>query len=323
MRIRLLWVVLVVALGCRDKKARPDPAAAAPQAAGDSTAGDAAVPVRVPEMVRISLRDAGKEPRASLRYRLSVGDKQTIILRLAFRANNRPRAAAPKTVIMPGIKLVFHIEIVDAELGDRARYRFDLVESALTDVADADPTIVKMAKASLAKAQGLRGSAVVDSRGVIRDGTIEVPTELAPGMKIVIDSIRNSMEQLTTPLPQEDVGVGARWEVRQTLVQGGIAVDQTTTFELVASRNGVLEVNGRLEQDASRQDVALEGAEFAELISLQATGESNSRVSLTRLAPLEFESSVQSESNFEFAKKHGRRRALVSIGTSKTGIRSQ
>ena len=316
-------MVLVALFGCRDKTPRPDPGPPEPTPANKA---DAATSVFVPDLVRIALLDSGAAPREPLRYQLRVGDKQIVTLRLRHKATNRLRAAAPTEMIVPAIKLVFHVEVVEAKRGDSVRYRFDLAESALTDLSGADKRLVKTASAMLKTAQGIRGSAVVDSRGIIRDGTIDIPGTVDPSMRVMVDSIRSSMEQLTVPLPAEPVGIGARWELSQTLVQGGTAVEQSTIFELKKRDTGateIVELVGAIEQIGERQDIPLPGFEYAEMLSLTAKGKSNVTVVAARLAPEKSTTSLRSESQFEFAKKGERRQALVSIGESVIGVSSQ
>ena len=322
MRVGIALAVFATStlLACRDKSPRPEPN---PTPSNTKQAADGSVPIAVPTTVRVGLLDSGEKPRAPLRYRFSIGDKQLVVLRLRYSATNRLRAAAPKKIRFPGIKLVFHVEIVEALRGDRVRYRFDLVEAALTDVGGADKGLVATATEALKRAQGIRGSAVVDSRGIIRDGTIDIPRQLDPSIQIMLDGMRSSMEQLSTPLPEEPVGIGARWELSQTLVQGGTTLDQTTLYELVKNTDGEVELIGTIEQHAERQEVPLAGFDYAELVSLTADGKASMAVNLERLAPVSAKYALKNESRFEFAKKSGRRQALISAGDAEIGVASQ
>ena len=322
LQVRIVPLALSAAIlivGCRDKTPRPDEA---PKASPQPSSDDGAVPA-VPTTLRVALLDSGVQPRSALRYTLSIGDKQTVVLRLRYSATNRVRASAPAALTFPAIKLVFHLEISEALEGDRVRYRFDLGESALTDVSGADKRMVALATDALKQSQGLRGSAVIDSRGIISDGTIDFPAKLDPSMQIMVEAIRGAMEQLAVPLPKETVGLGARWEVSQTIVSGGIALDQTTIYELGKNKTGETELSGTIEQDAQMQEVELAGFETAELLSLEATGSSTATLGLDRLAPRSSSSVITSESRFEFAKKSGRRQALLSVGKTEVGVSSK
>ncbi len=240
---------------------------------------------------------------------------------MSYSAENRVQAAAPQRLKFPGMKMVFQVEVVEA-VGDAVRYQFELIDTGLTDTGGADPTLVKMAGAGLKKAIGLRGSAVVDKLGHIRDGALEIPAGLDPNMRVMMESMKSSMEQLSSPLPAEPLGDGARWELKQTLAQAGVSLEQVTTYALSTTKKGERVLTGEIRQRADRQDVELPGVEKAELIELEATGKSELKLDLGRLAPREGTVEIESKSQLEITVD-GQTRGLISRGSLKLEIASQ
>jgi hypothetical protein len=126
--------------------------------------------------------------------------------------------------------------------------------------------------------------------------------------------MKSSMEQLSSPLPAQSLGVGARWELRQTVAQAGVSLEQTTTFELEEDAKGKRSLRGAIRQMADRQEVDLPNVEKAELVSLTATGTSTIELDLARLAPRTGTIEIESNSEFEITVA-GQTRGLLSKGT--------
>ena len=73
-------------------------------------------------------------------------------------------------------------------------------------------------------------------------------------------STTDQMKVLSIPLPEEELGVGARWEVYQTLVNSGMTMYQKSEFELVAVDGRKVTLKSKLEQTAPPQ--AMESPEL-------------------------------------------------------------
>jgi hypothetical protein len=310
------WLPIAVAIaatGCRDRSSsdKPPPRPSARDAAPARADAADMPPESAP---KITLLDVGAEPRAELRYDLEVGAKEKLTLTMSYSAENRLQAAPPQRLKFPGMRMVFQVEIVETLADDRYRYQFELVDTGLTDTAGADQTLVKMAGAGLKKSVGMRGTAVVDAQGVIREGNLEIPAGLDPSMRVMMESMKSSMEQLSSPLPVKPLGAGARWELRQTLAQAGVSLEQTTTYELVQDAKGKRSLRGAIRQEADRQEVDLPNVEKAELVSLTATGKSELELDLDRLAPRAGFIEIESTSQFEITVQ-GQSRGLISRGT--------
>lgn len=310
------WLGIAVAIaataGCRDRSSSDAPPPKPSRDAAPPRADAADLPAE--SAPKITLLDVGAEPHAELRYALEVGAKEKLTFTMSYSAENRLQAAPPQRLKFPGMRMVFEVEIVEALADDRYRYQFELVDTGLTDTAGADQTLVKMAGAGLKKSVGMRGTAVVDAHGVIREGNLEIPAGLDPSMRVMMESMKSSMEQLSSPLPAEPLGPGARWELRQTLAQAGVSLEQTTTYELVEDNKGKRSLRGAIRQEADRQEVDLPNVEKAELVSLTASGKSELELDLDRLAPRAGTIEIESTSQFEITVQ-GQSRGLISQGT--------
>jgi hypothetical protein len=94
---------------------------------------------------------------------------------------------------------------------------------------------------------GSSGWEVYDSRGVLLDWGIDTP-EAFP------EDLRSQVEQMSaypTVLPQEPVGVGAIWEGAGSFSESGFELGVTELNELLALDGDTLELDTRIELDAS------------------------------------------------------------------------
>jgi hypothetical protein len=70
---------------------------------------------------------------------------------------------------------------------------------------------------------------------------------------MVLDLLKDVFIQLVTPLPEEAVGAGAKWEVKAPVQSHSIKIDQTANYELVSVEGEHLKTKGTSTQQAKNQ----------------------------------------------------------------------
>ena len=100
----------------------------------------------------------------------------------------------------------------------------------------------------------------------------------------MMSKLEQSIEQLSCPLPEEAVGIGAKWRVKTRLVTT-FALDQEAEYELVelVGDRGVLKITVR--QSAKDQVMKLPNGPEARLVRLKSEGGGEMRFDLTRPMP--------------------------------------
>ena len=86
-----------------------------------------------------------------------------------------------------------------------------------------------------------------------RSSNIDTSKVTNPQFKQALESIASSLDNMVTPLPEEAVGVGARWEVRQGLAASGTSMFQKAVFEVVSIDGKVVTLKVTGEQTAPPQ----------------------------------------------------------------------
>jgi hypothetical protein len=159
-----------------------------------------------------------------------------------------------------------------------------LVGTSVKAVAGSDPRVVKVLEQALGQLKGLGGHAVVSDRGINREAKIDLGDKATAETRQVMQGMEQAMQQIGAPLPNEPVGVGARWQYATTIVQQGIKVKQRATYELKAVDGDKLTLAVTIEQRAPKQRVAVPGGEV-DLLELKAGGGGNVEMFLSKLSP--------------------------------------
>lgn len=308
MLTRSLVLLAFVALlpgcqSCSDRRSRP--------ATGD---GGAAIETRRLETVRLQstpgnvttvdlpaprvrsfeLLFAGKAPRQPLRYAAAAGDDA---LTVTLRVDSRELVGNEWTPwgTLPELRygLALRREAADGALVVRG---LDLsvgqpAEAAAEVTAYVQRVTEELSQRYRDQVQGRRATATIDARG-----RIEVLEPVADGQPRPGAHTRHEMLQIlaesVVPLPEEPVGVGARWQVAMLMRRGAGVVDQVATYELVAvdkrGQGETWRIRAEIEQDGEHQAISapeLPSNVSAELMGLVWRAEGELVVSPASLTP--------------------------------------
>lgn len=253
----------------------------APQAA---PAHDHGAPATEPVLV---LRSAGAAPWRALRYRLVPGTRETLVMTMDMAIQTRVPGNPATPVEIPTVTMTMQIAIAATPSENEARYDFVLLDTAVTGKSDTMPEVVEATRVAIEQLEGMTGSALVDDRGLNQVLDMKMPAGMLPQMRQIMDSAARGIDQVSTPLPVEPVGPGARWELRQTIAQSGIRLAQVTLFELVELDGDRGRVRATVTQRAEPQTMTLPGMTegSARLMTLTSRGTNEIQLDLTRLVP--------------------------------------
>ncbi len=274
----------------------PDAAAVAPDAAAvtpDAVTGapDAGTAVHVDASVK--LVEVGAEPRKAMRYAAQVGAEQlanlqmTTELELGATGQKMP-TALPKTRMTIGAK----VTAVDA--AGETHFGLTIAEADLADGAEVGPTRAGEKLAEVIRGmKGLKGDKVASARGVSHQFTLAAPEGSAgimatAALKPVVQGFERAIDQMTVPFPDEPIGVGAKWEVTQKVIEAGMTLDQTTAFEITAVKGAVVSLRFTVTLTAppGKLESTFAGGMVAEVKSLTGSGEGTIEVDLGKVLPV-------------------------------------
>jgi hypothetical protein len=127
----------------------------------------------------------------------------------------------------------------------------------------------------------------MSSRGISQGGDMKLPPGADPQMRQSMDLIKESLSNISLPLPEEAVGSGAKWEVTQALKSQGMTIQQTATYQLASVEGERVIVKGSMVQTAADQKIQNPAIPALKMDVAKMTGEGNANLAfdLSRLLP--------------------------------------
>lgn len=237
---------------------------------------------------QIKLLNAGAEPRTVLRLHPQVGDKQTLALVMKIGMSiEMPGQPAPQNMKLPPLKLDLGLEIKEvAENGDIV-YSANYSELSVVEDASATPEITQVIKAALGDLSSVAAVGTNTHRGISKGLAAHLPAGTNPQMRQMLDQMNDSLGTVSSPLPEEAVGIGAKWETKMPIKSQGMTIEQTVVSELVSLEDNRATLKVSLSQRAANQKIsnpAMPGLKF-DLTKMTGTGQGEITVDLKQLLP--------------------------------------
>lgn len=256
----------------------------------DTDADDA--PLAVGE-ARVVLLDPGAEPRTELR--LDIAASCTELMTVTSVQEISQQIDGEQIPEAGPLGNVMEMETSAAPVGDNYEIRAEIISAVSTP--DTPQLLAANIDLELAALVGVTTYSTLTNRGVQVPGSSRVEGAEALGP---MASIIEALSQAQSPLPEEAVGVGARWETISLLELEGLRLTTIATIELVSIDGTVLELNvtGRQEVDPDSrmqtQGVTGEVTEW-EVVSYGTTV-----VDLATINPISSSVSTEGVQGFDF-----------------------
>lgn len=285
MKQRRAFVMMILAAAIL---ATATPRAQTPAAAQAPPTLEGYPAVGSPAMVK--LIDAGAQPRKALRYAVPATFKGGMEMTMGISMNmNVGGTAVPIT--MPGMKMTADLAVTGVAPNGDTSYTMAFSGVSVDTAGGADPMMVQALQGVQSAIQSIKGSATLTNRGLVKSAKIDMGE--AGQAQQMIGELSTQLENLSTALPEEPVGVGAKWESRVAMKAGGQFSFQKIVAEIVSIDGSTVTLKLTIEQTIPSQsitnpalpagvDVQLEGGKGSgtgtsviHLDSLVPTGESN------------------------------------------------
>lgn len=233
--------------------------------------------------LQTEVMEAGAEPREKLRYQRAPGLTENLVIEfgLASLLETRDGAAASEAPVLALGLTMGAVSRVSEEVW-KYPFAFRVISVKMPEGADAaQADEVARAVAPLA---AVTGEFEVDERGITRRANVVVPPELPPRLVTLLGNIRTSL--VSVPLPEEPVGIGARWKVQRVHQVGRIETTQTVVYTLLERQDRVLRLGVTLQQTAAPQNVAFDKDLIFAVEAYEVSGTGNMLMSLDAIIPL-------------------------------------
>jgi hypothetical protein len=221
---------------------------------------------------KIAVLSTGTGPKRPLRYKIAAGAKERIDMKMEMGVSielpGMGQQSMPAAIINMGVDM--DVTSV-APNGD--------VALTMT-VSSASMEGAGMPGGALDALKGIAASMTIDSRGIVKDLKFDDSKLTDPMMKQMIST--SGLDRLSSPLPEEPMGVGGRWQVTQAVNANGIKLDQVSVFEVTQITDTSATFAMTITQSAPPQTIAPPGMPPGIEASLQGmSGSGSGKMTLT------------------------------------------
>jgi len=237
----------------------------------------------------VELISEGEAPRRALRYDIEAEHTGAMLLTSNFNmrimVNGQDQSPQP----IPGQRMRMSLRAVDVERDGDVRYRA-VIDNAEAAPGDFPPQMMEIITNALEPLEGTTIQGLMSARGLPVNISVEAPENAQPQAMQMLSDVEQIATQIGSPFPTEPVGVGARWRTAQTIAIGAFDIMQTTRYEVLSMDGDIVRLKVDVQQTADDQPIEAPGlppeAE-ARLVSYAGTGQGESVVDLTGMAPIE------------------------------------
>jgi hypothetical protein len=268
---------------------------------------------------RVELLAPGAQPRQELRFQPKVNTKQITTITTNMDAVGSLSGQPMPSIKIPTSVMKLETTITQVDANGDIHSQFSFTDADVMPAPDSPPEMVNALRSALKLLVGLKGTSIVDNRGQIKAGNIELPEASDPITNQLFKQISNSLAQASSPLPQEAIGIGAKWRVASQLNVSGINLSQSTIYELVALKDNVATFNVSLEQQAQSQQLSLPGMPTGATLtlkSLKSQGQGQIVVPLDMAIPARSTISVRSQNEMNVKPANGEEDATLETNIS-------
>jgi hypothetical protein len=248
---------------------------------------------------KTELLQAGTEPRRELKFRPTANSKQTMTMTMGMSMEMIVgETPLPKTPIP---KMVLQIDSRVQRVDPSGDIHCSFGYSDIRAIADKDtsPEVLAAMQKSLKSMVGTKIDLVIGSNGQMKSKNLSLPKNIDPMIKQSLAQLDRSMEQISTPLPVEKIGLGAKWQVNNSIQVAGIKFDRSSTYEVVEIDETGMTVKTTISQSAPPQDLPMPGAakeSKGKITSLVSDGEGKYTIRFDSLLPVSGNSSSNTDS---------------------------
>jgi hypothetical protein len=201
----------------------------------------------------VKLLAPGADPKAVLRYKIPAGFKTSGVISLTMGLSMNMAGMALPAMDLPGMKMMFDLAVTGVTPAGDVTYDLAFTDMTTEAAPGLDPSVAAMIQGSAAAIKQIKGTATISDRGVIRSTTFDVSKMSDPNLKQALEQVSDQLEVMAVPVPDEAVGAGARWEVRQAMTSGGMTRYVRTEYELVSATGTGVQLRLKSETTAPPQ----------------------------------------------------------------------
>jgi hypothetical protein len=219
----------------------------------------------------------------------------------------------------PPIKMTMESEVKKVDANGDIHTDFSYSDADVVAAKNTQPQLVNAMRAQVKKLVGLRGSMIVDNQGNTKQANFNTPETLDPNTKKMVEQMVTSLKQLSSPVPSEAVGVGAKWKIPNSVTANGMTMNQSSTYELVDIKDNVASLQVSMEQQAGTQKINPQGlppGASIDLKSMNSQGNGKLKLALNQVMPISSTMSMRSKSQMSVKEPNTEKATTMDMNVS-------
>jgi len=266
----------------------------------------------------IKLIEPGREPRRAVRLTPKAGDRQQLLMTLKIGMEMAMGGSAMPKMDMPVMKWPMEVTVDAVASNGDITYTTTMGEIELVGDGGGAPGMAEAMRAALGAAKGTSSKTTVTSRGASKSSDGSSAVRVNPQLSQTMDQLKDAFAGMLSPFPEEPIGAGAKWEVRQVLKNQGMTIRQTGGYEVTALDGDRVEVKITVLQGAMNQKIAspaMPGLKM-DLEKMEGAGGGKTIYDLSRLMPIT--SDLESKADMKMGMDAGGQKQSMAIKTIST-----
>ncbi|MGB5969769.1 MAG: hypothetical protein WBG70_15755 [Spirulinaceae cyanobacterium] len=237
---------------------------------------------------KVELINPGAEPRQELRFAPKVNQEQTVQMNMQMEMSMSLAGQTQPAFKSPQMQMTVEAKVTDVDENGDIHVDFSYTDADVVADSNTSPEMAEAMRNQIKQMVGFKGSMIVDSMGNTKDVNFDLPESVDPNSKQMLEQMLNSLKQLSSPVPAQAVGEGAKWQVDNTLTANGITLDQVSTYEVESLQGDTVTLKTTVQQQADPQKVSPPGLPpnaSINLQSLNSQGEGTFTIKLDQILP--------------------------------------
>jgi hypothetical protein len=236
---------------------------------------------------KVTLLEPGAEPRKALRLHPNPGDKQTLTMTMKMGMQIKVAGVEAPAMKVPPVKMSMDVTIMNVAADGDISYEMIMGDAGSRDAPDLTPQDAASLNAIMASFRGASFTGLISNRGLNKGVAIKLPPGADAQTRQLMDQMKDSFIVASPPLPEEAIGLGAKWEVKMPVKSQGMTIDQTSIYQLVSMDGERLTARSTVAQHAANQKIhmpSMPGMKL-ELTKMVGNGTTEATFNLTQLMP--------------------------------------
>lgn len=240
----------------------------------------------------IKLIAPGEPPLQKLSWKFKQGSKVTAAVHNSMSVEMSAGVRSAPETSAPTLEFEVSLDAVEVSPDGPAKVAFRLVDGKVDPKSSHEVLVSQQIKA-LEALEGLAGTYSVHANGAIDEFAFDAAVN--PRGAELADDLKRILRMTTIPVPDEKVGVGAKWTVEQVVEQGGVRLRERRLYEISELDGSRLGLTVSVQTQAPPQEVRIPGAGSRrnyQLLGYNAEGSERLQIDLAQLAPKSRDSKV-------------------------------